>query len=475
MTHKHPKQHGATSKTGKAVAPKPELKPNPEPEIRMRPSIPGFCKDEAMELLGMCTTANFLGPVAFAPFPVDLMATDDPTNPLPNDDGRTYPYPHTPIWPNGWTPGVPSEDSSKPWQNSIVTSRLKNGVGVNSAMIAYNAERNAYAIAFAGTLNSGAAMEDIAGILIPAGPVHLNFMTSAETYICPMPNLPTELAGGQIADAIPEPPAQVPLVHLGYREAVESLTIGTIMPANLRSILRDLAAEEIDLYVTGHSLGASVAQLFSAWIAAGGVPSKQIHVKCYSFATPKSCNTAMASNYDLALSNKGFSYCVSNSLDTAPQLPPTHEVSSDLINPAISTDVLSKADPTGVYAASPLAPIVKMILHSGAIPGTSGQPAPAAESIPFPFSIPVLFLKSLMQGPPHPANAPSSMAFTQMGAPYVLSALPPVIYNGKSYPPEFFPGREQYDLVEIQDATTRQWWQHWPYNYAKYLANHRVE
>ncbi|MEO6830024.1 MAG: hypothetical protein ABI164_09440 [Acidobacteriaceae bacterium] len=438
----------------------------------MRPSIPGFSKDEALQLLGMCTAANFLGPVAFAPFPVDLLATDDANNPLPNDNGQTYPYPHTPIWPSGWTPGVPSEDSGKPWQNSIVTSRLRTGVGVNSAIIAYNSERDAYAVAFAGTLNSGAAMEDIAGILVPAGPVDMDYLRSAETYVRPMPDCPIAPAGGQIADAIPEPPPQPPLVHLGYREAVESLTVGTIMPANLRSILRDLPSKKIDLYVTGHSLGASVAQLFSAWITAGGVPSKEITVKCYSFATPKSCNAAMASNYDLALSNKGFSYCVSNSLDTAPQLPPTHEVSSDLFNPAISADVLSKADPTGLYATSPLAPIVKMILHSGAIPGSSGQAAPPAESIPFPFSIPVLFLKALMQGSHTTANRPSSMAFTQMGAPYILSALQPVVYNGRCYPPEFFPRRGEDDLVEIPDVTTRQWWQHWPYNYAKYLADH---
>lgn len=468
MAHKHPKQHEVPSKTSATVALKPEQ--NLKSGLKLRPSISGFSKDEAMELLGMCTAANFLGPVAFAPFPVGLTATNNIDNPLPDDNGQTYPYPHTPIWPSGWTPGVPSEDPSKPWQNSILTSRLENGVAVNGAIFSYHAKRDAYAVAFAGTLNPGAAMEDIAGVLVPAGPVDLDYLHSAETYILKMPDVPIAPAGGLIPDAIPEPPPQPPLVHLGYRGAVESLTVGTATPANLGTILGNLAAEEIDLYVTGHSLGASAAQLFSAWIKAGGVPSKKIHIKCYSFATPKSCNAAMASNYDLALSNKGFSYRVSNSLDTAPQLPPTHEASSDLFNPAISSDVLSKADPTGLYAASPLAPIVNMILHSGAIPGSPGQPAPVEESIPFPFSIPVLFLKSLMQGPHHTASAPGSMAFAQMGTPYVLSALPPVIYNGRCYPPEFFPGRKEDDLVEIPDATTRQWWQHWPYMYAKYLT-----
>lgn len=447
--------------------------------IEKIPSKPGFCSVEAMELLGMCTAANYLGPVTFSPFPVGLVATGNSRNPLPNDDGKTYPYPHTPIWPEGWTPGVPSEDETRPWKNSIITSRLSTGAGVNSAIIAHHAERNAYAIAFAGTLNQGAAMEDLAGLLIPAGPVTLDFFQSRETYISPLAGTPVEVAGGIISDPIPEPAAQVPLVHLGYREAVESLTVGNADPENLASVLKGIMGKDIELYVTGHSLGASVAQLFSAWVKAGGVPSKNIHVKCYSFATPKSCNAAMASNYDMALGNDGFSFRVSNSLDTASQLPPTREFPSDLINPAIAQDVLSKADPTGLYASSPLAPIVKMILHSAALsdaaqkrqPEKPAEPLPFPFSVvPFPFSIPIHFLNSISKAAVNVRPAPSSMAFVGMGAPYVLPAQPAVVYNGKFYPAEFFPEREADDLVEIPDETTRQWWQHWPYNYARYLA-----
>ena len=185
----------------------------------------------------------------------------------------------------------------------------------------------------------------------------------------------------------------------------------------------------------------------------------------------------MASNYNLALSNAGFSYNVNNSLDTASQLPPTHEAPSDLINPAISADVLTKATPTGAYAASPLAPIVKMILNSGAISGGLAQPESPKGSvpIPFPFSIPFHFLRAMANAATtQRSNGPSSMAFVGMGAPYVLSALSPVVYNGRCYPPEFFPGREADDLVEIPDVTTRQWWQHWPFNYAKYFADNDV-
>ena len=359
----------------------------------------------------------------------------------------------------------------------MLTSRLSSGAAVNSAIVAHNAERGAYAIAFAGTLNPGAAMEDLAGILVPAGPVARDYFRSVETYVSANAELPVEPAGGVVANPAPEPPPQIPLVHLGYREAVESLTVGHTLPANLETILKSLPEEEIDLYVTGHSLGASVAQLFSAWVKAGAIQSKKINIKCYSFATPKCGNVAMASNYNLALSNHGFSYNVSNSLDTAQQLPPTRETASDLINPAIATDVLSKADPIGLYAKSPLAPIVNMIVHSMTGPQTTTkeyEPATATPLIPFPLSIPFHFLKALSTEAVKRVGVPSSMpsmAFVGMGTPYVLSAVPPVVYNGKCYPAAFFPGREPDDLVNVPDMTTRQWWQHWPYNYVKYLSS----
>lgn len=493
-----------------------EAKPH-EPakrQVRTGPSEPGFSVDEAKELIGMCVAANFLGPVVFPPFPMGLTASADPDDPLPNDDGKTYPYPETRIWPQGWGPGVPSKDPDNPWKRSILTSRLSNGTGINSAIFAFNAARNAYAVAFAGTLNPGAAMQNLAGLLIPAGPVFTDFFQSTETYLSNFPAAPVLPGGGQTYPPITEPPVQSARVHLGYRQAVESLTVGTqATPLNLRLILESIEADEIDLYVTGHSLGAAVAQLFSAWVRAGGVSSKKINVKCYSFATPKSCNTPMALNYALALGNDGFSYRVDNTLDTAQQLPPTTEKDYDLINPAIASDLQSKATPTGPYAASPLAPIINMILASG-IPGGAPTPAAApaapttpppsttaapagstagkpAEQIPFPLSIPLSIVGEIIKGlttakqasgqhAGKPGNGapssqqqptePLSMDFVAMGVPHVLRAVPPVIYNGKCYPPEFFPGRDETDLVEIPDTTTREWWQHWPYNYAKYLS-----
>jgi hypothetical protein len=439
-----------------------QRKPQP-PERILKPSVPGFSSEEALELIGMCAAANNLGPVVFAPFPKGLHATGNPENPLPGDDGATYPFPLEQIWPKGWTPGVASDDQTKPWQASILTSLLSNQTGVNGAIFAYNAERDAYAVAFAGTLNEGAAMEDLAGLLIPAGPVDLKFFSSNETYLSPFPSVPVSPSGGTMDNPIPQPPEQVPLIHLGYRTAVESLTIGLVTPSNLKSILSAIEKEEIDLYVTGHSLGASVAQLFAAWVKAGGVPSKKINVKCYSFATPKSVNTPMAFNYAMALGNHGFSYAVNNSLDTASQLPPTKETDANLFNPNISSDLQSKARPTGPYLASPLTPIVEMILK------------PSSSSVPFPLSIFYEIVKVVTTPPGGASSQPSSgagsMDFAAMGAQHILAAEPPVVYTGECYPPEFFPSRSEEDLVKIPDETTRQWWQHWPFNYAHYLLN----
>lgn len=460
--------------------PKPSPPNTPDSEPILRPSRPGFSVEEAKELLGMCAVANFLGPVVFDPFPKNLQPTDDPDDPLPNDDGKTYAYPEERIWPSGWRPGVTSRDSTKPWKRSVLTSRLSNGVGVNGAIFAYNEERNAYAVAFAGTLNPGAAMQNLAGILIPATAVHLDYFQSNENYLSAFPSAATLPAGGQIYPSLPEPPIQAARVHLGYRQAVESLTVGS--PNNLQSILENLDADEIDLYVTGHSLGAAVAQLFSAWVKAGGVPSKKVNVKCYSFATPKSANPPMAVNYALALGNDGFSYRIDNSLDTAQQLPPTKDEATDLINPDIAQDLLSKATPTGLYAASPLAPIIEIILKSGiagggAGGGTAPPEPPAQPPIPFPISIFFEFLKALSASinpsastPPGSSTEAIPMNYVGMGVPQVFSAQPPVVYNGKCYPPEFFPGLAPTNLVEIPDETTRQWWQHWPFTYAKYLS-----
>lgn len=425
-----------------------------------RPSVPGFSADEAKELLGMCVIANYLGPVVFPPFPVGLTPSADPDDPLTNDDGRTYPYPANRIWPAGWGPGVQSSDALRPWAPSVLTSRLSNGAPVNGAIVSYNAARNAYAIAFAGTLNTGAAMQDEAALLVPAGPINTPYLVSNENYALPF-STAAELPSGVVTNDPPvQPPPKPPMVHLGYRSAVESLAVDLAMPLNLRSILSGLPGDEIDLYVTGHSLGAAVAQLFSAWVRAGGVPGKKVNVKCYSFATPKSCNTPMASNYALALGNDGFSYRVENSLDTAPQLPPTKVVTSDLINPAIAGDLSSKAEPSGLYEASPLAPLVKIIL---------GSEPPKPAELPLPLAIVATIVGGLIQALSHEEPA-VSMDYVGMGVPHVLAAQYPVVYEGQYYPGDLFPARDPRDPVPIPDDTTRTWWQHWPYNYARYLA-----
>jgi hypothetical protein len=200
-------------------------------------------------------------------------------------------------------------------------------------------------------------------------------------------------------------------------------------------------------------------------------------------------------------------------------LPLTQEATTDLINSGIPSDLMSKAVPTGPYEASPLAPLVKQLLG---IPPTGGAPPGPAQSEPaapfWPLPLPLMVFGQLVGSllaeqkapagsadePPQSAQAQSaghavagdipgdkgsaggaaqppspgggvSMAYVGMGTPHTVGAHPPVVYNGRCYPPEFFPGRRPEDLVEITDSTTRQWWQHWPFNYAKNLRETKYQ
>jgi hypothetical protein len=151
---------------------------------------------------------------------------------------------------------------------------------------------------------------------------------------------------------------------------------------------------------------------------------------------------------------------VDNSLDTAQQLPPTKTAMSDLINPAIASGLGTDAEPTGLYLSSPLAPLVEMIEGSG-------QHKPP--ELPFPLSVIAGVLGGLISALSHEGPA-VSMEYVGMGVPHVLAAHYPVVYEGEYYPRDLFPARDPRDPVLIPDDTTRTWWQHWPYNYARYLA-----
>jgi hypothetical protein len=89
-----------------------------------------------------------------------------------------------------------------------------------------------------------------------------------------------------------------PMVHKGFDDYTRTAFFtreydGGTFGEHVRDLL--LAAPDSKLYITGHSLGGAVATLFSARLAAMGVPEKQLEV--ISFGAPAVGNAAFARVY----------------------------------------------------------------------------------------------------------------------------------------------------------------------------------
>lgn len=394
---------------------------------------PGFDLEEAKLLLGMAYVADLLGPrsAGGSIFPTQIEPQNDPNDPLPDDDGTTYPYPAMQIWPEGWTPAV-STSHGNVWEPSIVTSHFfVEPLKVNNAIVAYSAERDAYALSFAGTENLGGALEDISALMVSAGPLDLagGFYKSEATYLTsfPTPQSSCREAGGCIDPLDPQPVDQEAKVHLGFRVALESMTVNAETKKNLCALFKGLGKEEIDLYITGHSLGGPIASLCAAWLRAGGIPGIRFNIKCYTFASPKPGNDAYASNFDMALTNGGYCYRIANSLDTVPQLPLTLQAIKDLNNPALIND--------------PLAKIISLL------PEKVQKIADDLDHVLGKLDF-------------------DTFNYTHVGNPRIIQGEPPVVYECVRWPKEYYPGATEAPIYD----TTREWWQHWPCNYAKDLA-----
>ena len=423
---KGPKSRTGVSETGNSDMAGSETNGS-ENQSTSRPSEPGFSADEAKELLGMCVVANYLGPVVFPPFPVGLEPTAQSDNPLPDDDGRTYPYPAGRIWPAGWAPGVPTVDATRPWATSVLTSRLANGAPVNAAIVSYNAARNAYAIAFAGTLNPGAAMEDESALLVPAGPIDLPYLKSNENYISPFP-VPAELPSGGIAYQPPaQPPQQIPMVHLGYRSAVNRWRWIVDAADAAVEILNNIRAMRSISTSPAIAWAPAAAQLFSAWVRAGGrcveEDQRQVlqlrHARRAEHTDGFKLRAGLGGNRRTLLPRRELARYRSTT-------PPTKEVPADLINPAIAGDLSSRPCPSGLHTTSPLAPLVEAILGSRQ---KRGLPLPP----------PSRDLRRHRRGPDRCGDArwrasTISMDYVGMGVPHVLVAQYPVVYEAGTTP-----------------------------------------
>lgn len=399
-----------------------------------------FDSNEAKEMLALAYVADLLGPTS-QPGKKGfhtIKPANDKKNPLPDDNGSTYPYPTAPIWPSGWEPGVPVLDPLlNHWHNSIVQAAPDNvppiianmKFGSNNIIITKNVNTGAYAIAFAGTENLTGVLQDIAFIPVSAGPLNFSFYKSDTTYIV-NPSYYNQPAGTQ-------PPVIEPTMHFGFRYAVEEYTVKAKAGTrhNLLEVFQRIGEyeKEIDLYITGHSLGAAMAGVFSAWVQANGLPGiNKVNLKTYTFASPKWANDALANNYDNGVTSNGYSFRVVNNLDTVPQIPFTWQGLNDLNNPNMIKALIPIKE-----GGLKLPDFAKGIIEKA---------------------------KEMISKLPH-----ENFNYVDVGSSYpVMGEFPVAIPKDQTdYPAWCFPNGNVNDkkLASLQ----QEWWQHWPWVYYRAL------
>lgn len=397
---------------------------------------PNFNLTEAQQMLALSYAADLLGPrknpdgKGFT----TLKPANNRENPLPNDNGTVYPYPVDPIWPAGWTPGFPVIDTLlfNVWHRSILQAAPANippiianlKFGSNNVIVTYNESLDAYAVAFAGTENLTGALEDVAFVPVPAGPLDYSFYNSSATYIVNPDYYNQPTSSGQ-------PAVVQPCMHFGFRVAVEEYTVKAANGSlhNLIEAFQALGKSSINLFVTGHSLGAAMAGVFSAWVQAGGLQAAGIttvNLKTYTFASPKWANDALANNFDNGLTKNNMIYRVVNNLDTVPQIPPTIEWLNDLNNPSMIKALLPLKPPAFL---EDLANKLKEIFPNG-----------------YP-----------------------NLNYVHVGNAYVVQGEFPVVYEGSTLPASLFPGSGNADAPA--DSLMQEWWQHWPFVYYNAMTN----
>lgn len=401
---------------------------------------PNFILSEAHQMLALAYAADLLGSTKQGDksgFHI-IKPARNKNNPLPNDDGTTYPYPISPIWPAGWEPGIPEKNVLlNPWNRSILQAAPNNippiianlKFGSNNVIITKNVNTGAYAVAFAGTENITGMLQDIAFLPVSAGSLDFSFYKSNTTYIV-NPDYYNQPAGTN-------PPVIQPAMHFGFRYAVEEYTVKAKAGAiyNLPEAFASLGETEIDLFVTGHSLGAAMAGVFSAWVQANGLPGiKKVNLKTYTFASPKWSNDALANNFDNGLTKAGLCFRVVNNLDSVPQIPFTWENLSDLNNPQmISSLIPIKGDQRKlpVFVTNIIDKAKEML---GKLPNFNFNYVDVGSSYPVMGDYPV--------------------------------ALPA---TETQYPAWCFPNgnKEGKTLGTLQ----QQWWQHWPWVYYKAMGS----
>jgi len=219
-------------------------------------------------------------------------------------------YEGTPNNPASTTAGVPPVPAPPGnWQRKADLTPTRATLLDNYWEVWQNQDRpNRYAIAVRGTVKTPASI--LADLLLPVVKARYEFSIAGTTVAF---NLAREEPGSDIVAG----------VHAGFTLSLLLMLLTTDVP-----LLPTLAQLSLDpaneIYVTGHSQGASIAQLLTSFVRHSDDFSKASY-KTYVFAPAKPGNDHYVYDLDRIAAVEGLSFAVVNSQDWVPQVPLTLE------------------------------------------------------------------------------------------------------------------------------------------------------
>lgn len=473
----------------------------------------GFELKEAQEMLGLAYAADLLGPAGFKKEEVKNWKknySQDLSNPLFNDDGTKFPYPDQQVWPEGWTAALAAKKGdSSPWDQSVIVPQPFRGgleaiirsilrteskegswrsllsdkltaqlakqfdfmwLGANNAVITFNEKRNAYAISFAGTQNQLGQFQDL--IIAPVSAKVLSFgpFKSNTSYIYNVEEKEGPNENEEIGC----------YMHLGFRLALEQFTVNAASEDSLIEVLIQLNAfpqgkdenGKLNLYISGHSLGAALGSIFTAWLQANEKKLRiqyerfpKLNLKMYVFATPKTGNEGFSKSFNMGLSNQALAFHIDNHLDAVPEIPLSTQTFYSLGNLEMLTSMGNKLD----------------IEEEELSDRDTEKEIERLEKLDSPTSrskIMSLIKRKMISA----ANSTISKAnwvsrgpfkdnnYQHLGQQIILRGSFPKIRSSAIVDKEYYPGdgiAKPTDMAPPQIVAS--WWQHWPWVYRKAL------
>jgi hypothetical protein len=195
-----------------------------------------------------------------------------------------------------------------------------------------------YAVAVRGTVASAASV--LADLLFPL--INARF----DLKLGPI-SLPFYLARNEGESAVKAG------VHSGLALSLLLMLFTTDHP--LFVTLTQLATSGNDVYITGHSQGASIATLLTSLVRHSTQSFKGPAYKTYTFAPAKAGNDHYAYDYARLAGVDGYSWAVTSTQDWVPQAPFSLEWISDLNTPNPLRGFGGNPDPEAILALGALA------------------------------------------------------------------------------------------------------------------------